>query len=743
MTQPTYEHRITHPAPQREAFHDVRAAARLAHARPAIAAGVRAGFATIAPLLADTLFHVGGGAWMSLAGLNGALLDRGGPYRLRAANMSALAVASAIAVFLGTLAAGHLAISVVLTFILGLLCGAARAWPEVGASFGVTVLVTYAIALAVPEASLAGTVMRAVYILIGGLWAMLIAIVVWPLRPYRPVRLRVSTCYRELADYLDAVVGESGAARHEPWEFKDHRVNVRDALEAARVAIASSRRGRSGDTRRGERLVILRELADEVYAHLLALLDVVDALRSSDPATPAHRALSECLGEIAAALRQIGDNVEVEHDRPRVPVRCSGDRVRARLSGLAGSAALNYEQAANLLDRITEYADMAAAATSTLTSGDPIPEIDAQVGPVDIESARTRLSSLPSLVRADSVILQHALRIACVTSSAVLLAGLLHLNHGYWITLTAVVILQPYASMTRQKAWQRVIGTIVGASAAAGLSALFAGSWAVMALVFIFTALCVMLLPVNYGAYAILGTPAFVLLAEATTGEWHLAGLRVVNTLIGGTLALVGARLLWPGDEWNRLPEHVAETLRGMAAYLRRAAAVAATGEVPMGALRVVRRELAFAATRAEDSFQRIVGEGRAGPQTLESVMTVLVYSRRASSSIASFGLVAAGNEASAGHSDAATQIGERAARVLDDLADAIAAGRMPAPFPARAELVPDGAGTPILRARAARLARQLQVLHDATGRWMSVSDRPSMVDSRAPTGEREATTER
>ena len=34
--------------------------------------------------------------------------------------------------------------------------------------------------------------------------------------------------------------------------------------------------------------------------------------------------------------------------------------------------------------------------------------------------------------------------------------SLFHLNHGYWVTLTVVVILQPFAATTRQKALQRV-----------------------------------------------------------------------------------------------------------------------------------------------------------------------------------------------------------------------------------------------------------------------------------------------
>ena len=81
---------------------------------------------------------------------------------------------------------------------------------------------------------------------------------------------------------------------------------------------------------------------------------------------------------------------------------------------------------------------------------------------------------------------------------------------------------------------------------------------AILGLVFVFSATCVALLPLNYAAFSVFLTPTFVLLAEANAGDWHLAGLRIINTLLGGALALVGARLLWPTPEWNRLPAYMA-----------------------------------------------------------------------------------------------------------------------------------------------------------------------------------------
>src|SRR5438270_11091595 len=116
----------------RRALHDLRAASELAQVRPAYAAGVRAAIATVAPLLLAPFAPAGAATWMSLAGLNGALIDRGGPYRTRAATMSALAIASGFAAVLGALVHGHVAIAVIVTVALAGFSGLSRAWADGG-----------------------------------------------------------------------------------------------------------------------------------------------------------------------------------------------------------------------------------------------------------------------------------------------------------------------------------------------------------------------------------------------------------------------------------------------------------------------------------------------------------------------------------------------------------------------------------------------------------------------------------
>src|SRR5262249_45626407 len=157
-----------------------------------------------------------------------------------------------------------------------------RAWPDVGPGFGVTTLITYVIALALPVPDVRAAAIRAGFIALGGLWAMVIAIIVWPLRPYRPVRLAVAACYRAVAEDFEHVAARSGTPPSaDPWAFKADLVTVRDSLEVARRTLATTRRSRSTESRRGERLLILHEIADQIYVHVIAIAAILEGARAA------------------------------------------------------------------------------------------------------------------------------------------------------------------------------------------------------------------------------------------------------------------------------------------------------------------------------------------------------------------------------------------------------------------------------------------------------------------------------
>jgi len=699
----------------------VRAATALGAPRPAYAAGLRGAIATVLPLLADALLHLGGGVWMSLGGFNVALSDRGGAYRTRAATMAAVVTSGAAVVLLGTLAHDQLVLAVPLVFVVALFAGLARVWGAAGISIGGASLSTLVIALAEPATTLLDAFVRAGFAVVGGLGAMAIALVIWPLRPFRPVRLAVAGGYDALAAYADDLARYTRARRAGVHaELPAGSAAVRGALENGRAVLARMRRGRPGSSGREENLVVLGEGVDQIFGHLVAVGEMVDSIPVSERVEQANAELTSVLERIAATLQLLAVAVIEEKDPPPVPVEWNGDGLRRSVSGtdISADVRAHYLQAATILDRVSQFASVGSVTVEALRGGRPSEHVARAEAADVIAGAPEPLMVLRAVLAPGSLILRHALRLAVVASIAVALAESLHLKRGYWLTITVVVMLQPYTSATTNRALQRVLGTVLGAILTALLGALFHDPRAILVLSFFSAAACIALLPMNYAAYSMFLTPTFVLLAESAAGDWHLASTRVMNTLLGGALALAGARLLWPSPESRRLPGYMSAALTATRDYLRRVMTLFEDrSDDAGGKLRAARRHVGLAAVNAEESFQRLVAEYDGPEADLSPLMTFLTYTRRVTASIAALAL--ARHAAPPGSMAALEAFARRADAVLDDLATAATEHRRPAPLPIlveEAEL--DRGAAPLLRARVDRLARQIRLLHDALDRW-------------------------
>jgi uncharacterized membrane protein YccC len=712
------------------ALHTVRAATALSRARPAYAAGVRAAVATVVPLVVAQVFGLGAGAtWMSLGGFNGALADRGGPYRTRAVTMGAVTLCCASSIMVGTLASGHVALAIPVTFAVAFATSLARVWGTPGVSVGGASLTAFVIALALPPGVGDGPLPRAAFDVAGGLWAMAIALVLWPLQPYRPARLAVAQSYRALAAYAaDVALHLRATLSTDTSELPAGSAAVRSALEEARLTLAQSRRGRPGSSGREERLIVLGEIVDQLFGHVVAVAETVDSIHAASRIAPADAAVAAALDDVTRSAHALAAAVEAERDPEPIAIDWNGDAVRAAVAS-AGTAAhsaalVHYGQVAAVLDRAAQYAGVAAVTVAALNGGrSGAPALAPAPAAVIAEPDEpdSPLATLRAVLSWDSLIFRYALRVAVVTTLAVALGEVLGLKHGYWMTITAIVILQPYTGVTAQRALQRVVGTVLGGLITAALGALFHDPRAILVLTFVFAATCVALLPVNYAAFSVFLTPTFVLLAEASTGDWHLASTRVVNTLLGGALALAGSRLLWPSPEKTRLPGFMAAALRANRDYLDRVVSLFDDrSELAGHTIRAARRRIGLATVNAEESFQRLLGESSGSGGRLASAMTFLTYTRRLTASIAALSLVR--HSEVGGSVEALRPFVETATSVLADLAESVEVGRAPAPLPtvmaSEAARAREAGVPPLLRARLDRLARQIRLLHDAIERW-------------------------
>jgi uncharacterized membrane protein YccC len=343
----------------------------------------------------------------------------------------------------------------------------------------------------------------------------------------------------------------------------------------------------------------------------------------------------------------------------------------------------------------------------------------------EVREARHIWESLRAVLSPGSLIVRFALRVAIVTTAAVASTQLLGLKRGYWVTITVIVILQPYAGVTLTRAVQRVLGTVLGGLLAAALGAWFHDQIAVLVIATVFVACCVALLPLNYAAFSVFLTPTFVLLAEASAGDWHLAETRVLNTLLGGAIALVGARLLWPSKESERFPQYADKVLRANTAYFSSVIEqFDDRGHAAGEAMRSARRAVGLATVNAEESLQRALVESHGDESSLAPALTFLAYTRRFTASVAALAIA---RHTPDGTSQAALEsFRVRAVTTLESLAAALESGRAPDPIALSDRPFGDAQISPLVRARVDRLARQIATLHDAVTRML----RPGAVRS-------------
>jgi uncharacterized membrane protein YccC len=583
-------------------------------------------------------------------------------------------------------------------------------------------LSAFVIALAYPPPDPADALARAGFAIIGGLVAMAIGLVLWPLQPYRPARAAVAASYRALAAYTDDVARHVEAAGAPASELPAGSAAVRASLEESRDVLARARRGRSGVTGREERLVVLAEGVDQLFVHIVGVGEAVDSIAPEERSRDADAAVAMLLRAAAASARAIADATVAERDPSAVAIEWGGDIVRRAVSAnpaMRDVARIHYDEAAAIVDRAGQFAGVAAVTVAALNSGRGEAALPREPVVEDINEHVSPLATIRAVLAPDSLLLRHALRLAVVATLAVGVAQALQMKRGYWLTITVIVILQPYTGATTHRALQRVIGTVLGGLLTAALGALFHDPRAILVLSFLFAAACVALLPVNYAAFSIFLTPTFVLLAESSAGDWHLAGTRVLLTLLGGALALVGSRVLWPSPERSRLPGYMAAALRANRDYLRSVVTHFADRSDAAGeTIRAARRRIGLATVNAEESFQRLLGELEGPVTDISPVMTFLTYTRRLTASTAALALA---RHTTAPEETRIAPFAHRASDVLSDLADALENDRRPEPLPL---LVSGGTerreegGPALLQARLDRIARQIRLLHDAVERW-------------------------
>ncbi len=318
-------------------------------------------------------------------------------------------------------------------------------------------------------------------------------------------------------------------------------------------------------------------------------------------------AVRQTLGELGAGFAKLGAIFLQGRETSSQPISAELSAQAGRLEASHDWHAMRVSGVARLCDALVLIATEESSTGLELDSGSGF-----QAGLGDriravFERAGTALRAnfTPS-----SFWFRYAVRFAVAISVAFAISQAFELTKGYWVLLTVAIVVKPQLSVSTTSTLQRVGGTIIGALLAVLIVISCTDRWALIAVLFVLSLLAISLVDVSYGLSVIFITPlVLVILNVPRPGQWELADVRVLNTLIGAGIGLLATTAILRGSERGLVRQRGAEALRAAADYLL------AIGHDPTQT-RLLKR---FAARTRVDDLLTVVDHAIAEPLALES----------------------------------------------------------------------------------------------------------------------------
>ena len=508
-------------------------------------------------------------------------------------------------------------------FVVAFVCAMLNLYGNVAANVGFVVSVLFIIGVGLPGDAAVST-QRLRLALVGGVWTIVVSLVVWPVRPYAAASDGVADSFRSVAALVRAVSDRSrNDDAGDAIEVTASAHAAREKISAARSVVALTRSRRRGHSARGSKLLQLLVGAGSVVGRAEGAVTLDEMGSTVADAEGIMSSIARSLDGVAAALVAMSE--AIEHPNAGLdwgPIDALETQM-ADLDDTMGSIRRveSYDALATLRPMVEGQRHLATTTTMLASerrggANPPSKKESPRLGPKDEIRARDRVReayrALVSNLTLESSVMRHVSRYGGTPAAGLALVMSVHLAKGYWVLITIAVMLRLYAAMTLQRAVLRTGGTMLGAVIGAGILLGVDNSAGLIVIMFVLAMLTFSLMSLNYGLGVVFLTPmVIVLISTGQPGDWGVAGHRLLNTLIGAGLALLGGYLLWPKVDRRELGDELASALEAdrvhLGAVLEHSAHIS---DVPsIAAIRVLHEKAGLAVANAQTAFQRLLGE--------------------------------------------------------------------------------------------------------------------------------------
>jgi len=257
-----------------------------------------------------------------------------------------------------------------------------------------------------------------------------------------------------------------------------------------------------------------------------------------------------------------------------------------------------------------------------------------------------------------SAAFKHALRVSlvCITgffitkSAEVLVFAdyitgrkLVFGHHSYWVLLTIIVILKPGYSLSKQRNYHRLIGTIVGGLIGVVILVFIQNVYAQFAFLVVFMMGAYSFQRLNYVVSVIMMTPYVLILFKFLgVGHLNIARERIIDTIIGSVIAFVASYILFPSWESEQLTASLRDVIYANTRYLARIAANMTGASPNTTEYKLARKDVYVTSANLSAAFERMTSEPKSKQKKSKDVHKFVVLNHILSSYLATVASAAA-----------------------------------------------------------------------------------------------------
>lgn len=488
--------------------------------------------------------------------------------------------------------------------------------------------------------TLTKTLANALYILSGGVWYMLLSSLVSQIKPYRLAQQALGECIKEVSIYvrLKALFYDTKSNYDDHYKkLVSQQIIVHQQQNTIRELLFKSKLITKESTKMGRVLVLIFVDMIDLFEQTMATYYDYHTLKS-------RYEKAEVLGEFQKIIIKLADELEnlsyyiIRNEKPvrlydlgsdLETLKNTIDRVEKHfgLNNLVLKKILiNIRNMSNRIKKMYRYFDQEQLANTSIQR-----DLSKFVSHQDFD-----LKSLKDNFSFDSSIFRHSLRMSIVCLVGYLVSKLFPLgHHSYWILLTILVILKPDFSLTKERNYQRLMGTIIGGVAGA-LLLMYVKDQTTL---FIVLLLCMIgtysFQRLNYIVSVLFLTP-YILIVFNFLGanDSNIAGERIIDTILGSAIALIASHLILPHWEHYHLKDLLKEALVANYNYLLKVANNLNGKRWDTLSYRLTRKDMYVSSANLGGAFQRMLSEPKSKQHHIKELHEFVVLNHMLSSYI-------------------------------------------------------------------------------------------------------------